>query len=224
MPLNCLSSYAPSGDQYISKVAALLHFEGANGATATTDQLGKSTVSMTGFSLTTSSPLYGTSSASASGAGNQQILVSPQSTIGTQDFTIELSMSFATMSGGQMVFDTRPSAQGAFPTIYWTGSAFSLYLATGDRIVGGTTTAGTRTAVCLQRQSGVLTLFINGTSVGQFSDVSSYDGNWIALGANTYNNALPLSAGSKIDEFRFTIGQARYSGNYTPLTTVFPDK
>lgn len=81
--------------------------------------------------------------------------------------------------------------------------------------------------VALVRDAGVLTLYIDGVQYGgTFADADTYyaSGGYFALGCQQNSNsglAGTFFQGWQ-DEFRFSKGIARYTGNFTPPTEGFP--
>lgn len=77
---------------------------------------------------------------------------------------------------------------------------------------------------CIERVSGVITLYINGVSEGSYSTSAALNGSGsnFCLGASPDNLSATYLDGY-MDEFRATVGTHRYAGNYTPATAEFPD-
>lgn len=151
----------------------------------------------------------------------------------TADFTIEFWFRLDTLpTGTAILFDLRPTGSGNCPVIYMTASGVIKYFATSDRITSaaGTITAGVWTHVAYCRvgvgSPTVYTgrLFVNGTSVGSWTDNLNYNNNSKILIGSNNANILHIS----YDEFRFSngvfgAGAARYTANFTPQTAPFPN-
>lgn len=213
-----------ANDPNFVDVASLLHFNGTNGATTTTDVKGHTVTVGSGASLSTAQALSGTSSISVDGTANGYCSFS-YPPFGIGDFTLEFAVFFTSISGaaaGNALLDGRPtSTDGVYPMVFLGSSGWTYYVNGASQISGGSATTGQwyRVAVC--RSSGQTRLFVNGTQVGStWSDTTSYQGGQLFMGKNQISVANLVGY---IDELRVTPGVARYTANYTPSTTQFPD-
>jgi hypothetical protein len=74
--------------------------------------------------------------------------------------------------------------------------------------------------IALVRNSGTSTLYVNGTSVGSGTTTGNCSGTYLAIGG--YYDTSYLYQGY-LDELRITKGVARYTANFTPQTSEFPN-
>jgi hypothetical protein len=95
---------------------------------------------------------------------------------GTGDWTIELWIYFNSVTGDQIIYDSRPaSTNGAYPTIYRSTTTIRYYTDTGERIASSTITTNTWYHVVVSRVSGTTRMFVNGTVQAQtYTDSITY--------------------------------------------------
>ena len=175
---------------------------------------------------------------------------------GTGDFTVEFWVNPQDFGGFfQMVDDTYAADWANAHPITPSPTALAMGINTQDKWVLRTATnvdasaqndllsgntayladeAGSATGynqwshIAIVRASGVTKVYLNGTSIGSFSDTASYDnqnlilGNWwngeYALGtANGANDGTSNVSG--MFDFRIVKGTAVYTTNFTPPTT-----
>jgi len=74
--------------------------------------------------------------------------------------------------------------------------------------------------IALVRNSGILTLYENGVSLGSTSDSSTISQGDFTIAADNYNSQTETLDGS-IDEFRFSNGIARWTTTFTPPTEEY---
>ncbi len=149
----------------------------------------------------------------------------------TQDLTIEFRFKVDVL-GLNNIYDMRVAGVGNCPVIFTSAAGAISYFSTSTRITSanGVITAGAWHSVAYCRvgvgSPTVYTgrLFVNGTSVGSWTDNVNYNNNSkILLGSDNANN---LHIG--FDELRvsngvFGAGAGRYTANYTPATAAFPN-
>jgi hypothetical protein len=229
----------PEGDVHFSKVAALLPFDGTNGATSTTDSSNSNhTVTFGGDAeISTAQSKFGGSSLSLDGSGDYVDL--PQSTNNLQllDFTVECWFRFNSGAGSNTMgiwgsYYTTPTGKGLWMThhppvgdqLYFQvhyGSSNWAYLNWNQ---------GTRTALsnntwyhaAVTRQGSTWRMFLNGSledSMTLNSNVTD-SGSTTRLGSAGPSDTSYLNG--YIDDFRITKGLARYTSNFTPPTSAHP--
>ena len=95
---------------------------------------------------------------------------------GTGDWTIELWIYFNSVSGDQIIYDSRPaSTNGAYPTIYRSTTTIRYYTDTTERIQSSTITTNTWYHVVVSRVSGSTRMFVNGiVQATVYSDSTTY--------------------------------------------------
>lgn len=220
----CFASTAAT-DPNFSSVVALLHFDGSDSSTTFTDSSGYArTFTPTGNAhITTAQSKHGT--ASGYFDGNGDYITAPSSTdfnFGTGDFTVETFIRFNTfpaVSGsivgsypGTWVLQYRPD-QGNKIVWYDGGSTASaaLSLSTGTWY---------HFAVC--RSGTSLRIFLDGVQTGSTATNTTNVNGTGALTIATLAGA-GQSIDAWLDELRITKGVARYTSDFTPPTSAFPN-
>lgn len=213
-----------ASDPYFSYVKALLHFNGTNNSTTITDEIpGHSWACLANARLSTSLSKWGSAAATFDGTSDSVEATSSDFAIGTGDFTDEFWIYPTALPGTWVMFDQRPNGtQGAMPTIYATVSTLKYFTSSADRISGGTIVINTWQHVALCRASGTTRLFLNGTQVGSsYADSNNYTATRIRFGTSGVDGGLGTFG--SIDDYRRTVGVARYTANFTPPTAEFPN-
>jgi hypothetical protein len=211
-------------DAYFSYVKLLLHCDGTNNSTTVLDSSLNSRV-ITPFydaKLSTTQKMFGVSSLYFDGTSDyMSVADSEDLRMGSEDFTIEAwwypqSSSSGNISGMSKL--TTSSNTGWAWGIYNGTWRFSTYNTT--IIYAGTVTLNAWSHVAIVRNSGIITMYVNGTSVGTYSNAIVFsDTANLTIGAITGANNYQ----GYIDEFRITKGVARYTANFTPEVVAFPD-
>ncbi len=215
-----------AGDPYFSSVVALLHMDGSNGGTTFTDNSNYArTVSRTASAVTSTTQIkYGSASAQLPAAGGTVSFAdSAELRIPTGDWTVEFWVYKNTQNADMFL------RKYAFTTIY----PFFLQLngagalgvnggtsggATAYTLTGATIPTSTWQHVAVTRSGSTMRLFQNGviTATATFAGT---------LGENTAAWTIGPASTSDVyvDDFRFTVGVARYTANFTPPTAAFPN-
>jgi hypothetical protein len=147
---------------------------------------------------------------------------------GTGNFTIEMWINFTNVtstwqavisrayynSGGWRLYKNATDNQ-----LRWYGSTTDLLLTTGSTLA-----SGTWGHVAVVRNSGTLTIYIDGVNRGSNPDSTNYTpGNFaVEIGQGVVTSAYPVTG--YIDDLRITKGYARYTSNFTPPTDAFITK
>ena len=215
-------------DTNINEVSLLLHGNGTNGSTTITDSsLTPKTVTAVGNAqISTAQSKFGGASIAFDGTGDY--LSTPATSafvFGTDNFTIELWVRFATVTGIQVLYDQRlAGTPGPQPTLYTNGSSLFYYFNNDNRIAIATVSTNQWYHLAISKQGSSMRAFIDGVQGGStYVDSTSY-----TTGANVLVGADFVGPGSNglngyIDDLRITKGIARYTGNFTPPTAPFPD-
>ena len=228
------------GDQYYPSCSLLMHFNGSNGSTTFIDNspVTKSFTVNGNSQISTAQSKFGESSAYFDGTGDYLSTNSSNDfAFGTGDFTVEFwiyssDVSSATQRGFLQTSDT----SGGLKTSYTSGiiinqgannvgsslnGGISVNIA-GTNIGSSTSVITTNTwyHIALVRNSGTSTLYVNGTSVGSGTTTGNCSGTYLSIGG--YYNTSYLYQGY-LDELRITKGVARYTNNFTPQTSEFPN-
>lgn len=199
---------------------ALLHFEGTNGSTTFTDELGHTFTAQGAAALSTTKSKFGGSSLRPGAAGTTAGITSPDHTDYrlTGDFTIEFWMNADNSSQSTFML-----SKGSQATIQWWGGTLKV---TGDQgaITGltgvPTYTPGTWMHVAVTKESGVWRLFANGVKLAEVT--SSYTFGTTASTALVIGGGSTLTFQGYLDEFRIVKNKALYTAaNFTPPAAPF---
>lgn len=213
-------------DPYASNVQTLLHMDYNFIDKASYP---KTFTAGSGVSISTARSKFGGASALFDGTVNStlQAQTSPDYIVGTGDFTIEgwyYLTAFTGVAGGFFQLSNggylgSPANSLAVGTV-GTG-AWQIYAnGTNTNSTSGAPVLNTWTHFALVRASGVTKLYIDGTSVLSITDTANYTASYLHLGAI---NASGYTLQGNLDEFRITVGVARYTGTFTPPTAAFVD-
>ena len=172
---------------------------------------------------------YGNASMYFDGTGDRLIVPSnPNYDFGTADFTIEMWVNFTDVNstweaiisraygvaGGWRLYKNQSNNQ-----LRWYHNTTSIVLTTGSTLANDTWAH-----IAVVRNSGTLTIYIDGTSRGSASDTINYNPGVYALeiGDGVVTSSFPFQG--YIDDLRITKGYARYNGNFTPPASAFKTK
>tara|TARA_R100001163_G_scaffold40056_1_gene30391 strand:+ start:48 stop:1151 length:1104 start_codon:yes stop_codon:yes gene_type:complete len=219
------------GDVYYPQTALLAPFEGTNGSTSISDLSTRnhsSTFSGSSLSISTSQSKFGSSSL----FHNNQSSTTDHVSFGSHsDWLINQNTEYTLEFWYRALDTTTPPvlSLGTYNSaiqyrISCNGDG-NLHFKTGTggwnwgsiTISGGTMTVGVWKHVAVVRNSGTLTVYVDGTSIG-----SASTGNW---GNSTGTLRIGTYFGDArsgyfyMDDLRMTRGIARYTGNFTPPTT-----
>jgi hypothetical protein len=214
-------------DPYFANVVALLHFDGPNGSTTFTDQIATNTWTRNGSStISTASSKFGGSSANFPVGTLSPISTTDKTALqmGTSDFTIEGWFNPVAPTNGfgvcylKGVNSTGGLSIGVTPTVITVRRA-------GTTDLTASVSISTWSHVAVVRASGVLTVYLNGSSVATSSlAFDNNDTDTLYVGSNSATiGDNRFSYGGYIDDFRVTKGVARYTSNFTPPTAPFPN-
>jgi hypothetical protein len=172
---------------------------------------------------------YGNASMYFDGTGDRLIVPSnPNYDFGTADFTIEMWINFTDVNstweaiisraygvaGGWRLYKNQSNNQ-----LRWYHDTTSIVLTTGSTLANDTWAH-----IAVVRNSGTLTIYIDGTSRGSASDTNNYNPGVYALeiGDGVVTSSFPFQG--YIDDLRITKGYARYTSNFTPPASAFKTK
>lgn len=221
-------------DPYWSNVVALLHFDGADGATSIVDN-SNNPLSFSAHgtaSLNTSTKKFGSSSLFLD--GSSWISSSYSSKLDLPgDFTIE-TFAYLTSGSGVQVIVSRQQDDGVSMAMQLrvnSGKAEFVMRSINDQtvyVLASPSTIPTSQWVHLaaSRSGSDVGLFVDGLEVASVTSSANLSNatHGILVGANDGNN--PGSSGwlnGYVDELRITKGVARYTSNFTPPTAPFPN-
>jgi Concanavalin A-like lectin/glucanases superfamily len=152
-------------------------------------------------------------SVSFTGSGYLSIANAGALALGSGDFTVECWCYTNTITASQThIFDTRTSATATNnPNLYLT-QATMRWLINGTSILTGTIPLTTWTHVAVVKNSGIITMYINGNSTSSVADTVNYGIAQFQIGkaqdANYWNGY--------ITNFRMVKGVAVYTTLFTP--------
>lgn len=226
-------------DPYFSSVVLLAHMDGTNGSTSFPDNsTAANTITASGSAqVSTTSPEFGTGSALFN--GTTDYLSIPTSTnfdLGST-YTVEFWAKFSSTAANQGLL-----LRGSYNTgtSNWTGLAFSVRFLTTPVLrfylyglsagteqhidVAGAPTTGVWAHYAMVLTGTVATVYVNGVASGTLTGITTpaastqplIIGDWPYVTGHNYFSG-------NIDDLRITKGVARYTANFTPPTSAFPN-
>lgn len=214
---------ASGEDAEFARVISLLHCDGVDAATSTTDIISGKTWTLSGSAqLDTATKEYGTAGLLVPGSGRAISNTDSSDAFGTGDYCIEFSFRPNSFSGQMILCDTRSSSTQPAACIYSFLGELRVYIDGADRISGGYPSTGSYIKFRLSRVGNRTKLFVNGSQVGStFTDNLNYTNDRICWGDASYTTGN--SVDGTFDECRVTKGSGRNEGNYAVATAAFPD-
>lgn len=218
----------PSGDPYYANVVSLLHFDGSNGSTTFTDQKSKSWSALDNAALSTAQKKFGPSSLSLDGL-NDGIYTAQSTDFDLPgDFTVE-AWVYTNVTGVRKGIISKYSdslSPGGFALEMSLSGALQIVQQGQAFLVVGTTPVPTDGwhHVAAVRSGAMMYLFLDGvidatgTPAASFTNVGE-----TTIGCVRENGVTYHSWDGYIDEIRVTKGVARYTANFTPPASPFPD-
>jgi len=169
---------------FVNTLVMLLHFDGSDGAVTVTDSFqGRSFTGAAGFTsaqIDTAQQKFGASSFLFPANSPPDYILAVGSShfaFGADDFTIDFWVRFNSVTGTAVIYDSRPLAtNGAYPTIYRSGTSLRYLVSSVDRITGATVLAiNTWYHVALIRKGTSTKLFLDGVQEGStYTDTNVY--------------------------------------------------
>jgi hypothetical protein len=214
----------PAGD---SQVSLLLHMGGTNNSTTFLDNSysPKSIVTNGTAKISTTSSKFGGSSGRFDGSGFLNIPYSSDFDLSSGDYTIEGWANPGSVSSAMTIIckhNYAIASDWVFTIENSTSVSYYTNLNYHVRTVPAIST-GTWHHFAVVRNSGSITIYWNGVQAGEpivaptLNSVST-----VAIGVNRPNSPYWYFDGY-IDEIRVSKGIARYTSNFTPPTTSFPN-
>lgn len=214
-------SITGSCDDYYLYVSLLLHLNGSNGSTTFIDDSSNpKTVQAVGSpSVSDTNPKFGSGSVALNGTTDYlTVAENPDLTFGQSDFTVELWVYQVNSDNYDLI-----TFAGEQWEIYIYDSSY-IYFWDGidTRISGSFVSANVWNHVALVRQGEQVRLYLNGIQTGSTyidSGITYLTQGTLYIGhypGATYVNGY-------IDEVRITKGIARYTTNFSPSSSPFPN-
>lgn len=237
-PLLALYGRATAGsseatDPNFASVQLLLHMNGSNGSTTFTDASGSpKTVTAAGNAqISTTQSKFGGASGSFDGSGDYLTATGASLEVGSGNFTIEGWFYFNSLQTGiRTLWAHRSSNTGiGGPLLTHSSGAIALYIAqsAGSWQVLGfspglTVSATTWHHIALVRDGNTIRTFLDGAAgtTTTFTGSVHTSGDF-SLMAGAQDGTQEVDG--YCDEFRLTVGVARYTSAFTPPTAAFPD-
>ncbi len=167
--------------------------------------------------LDTSIKKFGTASLELDGTGDFiGIETSEDFGFGTANFALEAFVYASSLTGNNVIFDFRTGSDtDTAPKLWHNAGTVKFGSGTTEHISGGTLSINTWHHVAVARYNGTTRLFVDGTSVGTYSDSNNYGSTKpLNIGAN-YGTAGSDFFTGYIDEVRVSHGTARFTGNFS---------
>ena len=240
-PVEHLGVYPVDVDPFFSDVVSLLHFDGGDGTTTITDEIGL-TWSVVGDSqIDADNKKYGTGALLLDGTGDYigQGVSGDWNFLhdGTTDYTVEMWVNPVSVSTAyETLFDTGGAASAGrgmslairgdtTSILEWTiskgtgGGSYSMVLASSFSMTAG---VWQHVAACLYQ--GTAYLYIDGVLAGTGTPVSpSASNSTSALSIGRWASGNIYYANASIDDVRVTTAGRYTGGNFTPPTEALPD-
>lgn len=232
---------APGGggpiDPLFSSVKLLLHLDGADGATTTTDNSTSAhPITFTGNAqIDTAQSKFGGSSLLLDGTGDYiSASDSEDWTLGSGDFTIELWVRFNSLTSTTQQFinhyNNVSNQRGWYFRLSTANKLSFVYSTDGvtaNSVIEGawTPTTGVWYHVVAERSGSTLRTMADGAVIGSGSvatDSFFNSNNGIRIGG-IMSTGLTQELNGWIDDLRLTKGVARYGGAYAVPTAPFPN-
>lgn len=220
------SAVAPGTDPFFSSVSLLLHADGSNGSTTFTDSSGTpKTATANGNAAISSTAKFGSGSASFDGSGDYVAVGGGAGQLGSGDFTVEFWARPTSLSTYTVLTGTFATANSGQWQLLMNGSGsldwFGLNSFAG---IGGSLPTGSWSHVAITRSGSTLAMYINGTRTGTATNSENYSSSGDLWIGRAPENESARWFNGLIDDYRVTVGAARYSGStITVPTAAFPN-
>lgn len=218
-------------DPYFANVTLLLHGNGADGATTTTDSssYGRAISRLGSAALSTSVKKYGSASMAFGATGDGFSAAYDSAWLfGTGDFTVEawVYLTAYPAVGAQVVGLHKYGIDNLWLVNVTSAGRIQFYNQAGNGSIGSTETVAlnTWTHVASCRSGTTTRSFVAGVQDGSFSDTHNYSSytNNLTIGRDANGSANAQLIGY-VDDVRITKGSARYTSSFTPPAAEFPD-
>lgn len=211
-------------DPHFSSVELLLHMDGSHGSKSFVDSSlrGRTVTAGAAAISTVQSRFGGASGFIPENPGGDPMREISGWGLGSGDFTIELFIY------------GRPNLGSTYTGIVSWGEAYAYafywqindtnFFSNGSGFVPHGLVDGQWNHIAITRASGSMRYFVNGAQVGStWSRTTNYIGVVNRPMIGTHDSTIH-GLGTQIDELRITKGVARYTGNFTPPSSPFPNQ
>lgn len=214
-----------AGDPYYDNVALLLHCDGADGGATFTDVKG-STITVIGGAVTsTAKKKFGTASLRLPATSACLSIPAPAASIGSGDFCLELHLSRETNNAIAGVFVMGSDGGKLMLNLDCPGGGTPAHVRAyiGADLVGYADSAilynsASLSHIALSRSGGTVKLFVDGVLSDTRTSTTSIPSAASTIGYDGYSGMV-----GNIDEFRLTVGAARYTESFLPPTEAYPE-
>jgi hypothetical protein len=221
-----------AGDIYFNDVSLLLHCDGTNGSTTFTDSSNNNlTVTANGNAqISTAQHKFGGASAYFDGTGDYLSIPNNDAfELGSSDFTIEFFIKPDTINTPKLLLDKRTASTNGFYFSQPTADPSKIAFGGGDGTTSITPIISSISIstsqfhhVALSKTGTTATMYIDGVSAGT-TTITSFASNTAGLVIGVFFDLSGYFYAGFLDEIRITKGVARYTTNFTPPTSAFPD-
>lgn len=226
--------YGRGGDPYWGNVSAYLTLDGLHGSRTITDssRSGRAVTRYGNAAVTGQTGRFGQSVFLSAAADYLTLPASSDFAPGAGDYTIEgwFNQTQTTSYGGILWAQT---ASGINYVVVFAGTNTITSLPQLD-FISNTTGAGSRIThpttyalnqwhhFAVTRQSGVVRVFLNGFGTSGTANTQNLTNTTYAPTIGRYSHANANNYIGYVSHIRYTIGVARYTSSFAPLTAPFP--
>lgn len=202
-------------------VRLLLHFDGANGSTTFTDVRGHTFTPNNSADLSSAQARFGATSGRLDSTRYIISTATSDQGLASGPFCIEMWVYLNSISGLKSLWTTRHN--GSVSTYAYINGSSILTSVSGWGSASGVLTAGAWHHLAFTRDgSNNLRMFVDGVVVDTSTGGPTHTGDvsWrLGFDAATVNQSF----NGYMDDFRLTVGAARYTAGFTPPAAAFPD-
>lgn len=217
-------------DDLYTKV--LLHMDGSDSSTTFTDESGKTWTATGNPQIKTAQSKFGGSSGNAAPSSSIGDYISTPDhadfAIGSGDFTIDLWLYITSGSSVHLGSQRSGAGNDAWTFNYNGGTDIRFnYTSNGTNFLGPATFAWTPSNdtwyhIELARDGANLRCFVDGTQIGSTYNISTTSIYNSTASLKIFGDSLnSYTYNASIDEYRFSVGIARHTSNFTPPTSPY---
>lgn len=204
-------------DPYWSSVSMLLHCE-----TLTDSSSSPLTITNYGAVVSTANAKFGGKSLYLNSAGVYSYSAGGVISLPSVPFTFEGYINTSSVTVTETIFQLFNSLSNYY-TVNIVNGAITLQSAAGTLSTTGAVASGNWYHVAWVYSSGTTYLFLNGTLIYSGTTLTYVSGGYsLFVGMQNYGTGGGFKG--YIDEVRFTKGVARYTANFTPPASAFPNQ